>query len=489
MKSHFKSIEYWILLIYGMFLGLYTLSYSQNEDMGIFLTETSLIARGSGLYSQIFEVKDPLFLWMGGASNWLFGLRGPYLVDGIFVMASPLVVYLFSQSLKISKTWSVIAAIAFSGSLSGIYFQSLRSGTAALVLIICALWACQKKNWILCGVLAALVIGFKMAYAPALAGVGVYVMAQLKIKPLVHSAFGFIATISSIMIVMMIRGELGGYVQMVELNFHYRKIFPSAIGFQPGVAGHINVINSFGSNFKYLLLALACVLLTCKNYLANKELLIGAVALLMTFVGCIFFLLSSAMWSHHLQPLCLVLLVVVLMVGQYIDNSQGSNSIADRALSIIVVIILVGTFNVTGWKFPMKPQMQVSNWLNPTWIKPAEISFLEKNNSKLTMDRTFARLGPNDDNGLGGFISTDWKLVCRHYAQYGHETPAIVNEISKCISSKPNYVFISPGFLALERLSGTYNQLKTDAMRSITQNFKCVGINERPGSQFCTRTN
>jgi len=181
------------------------------------------------------------------------------------------------------------------------------------------------------------------------------------------------------------------------------------------------------------------------------------------------------------------LLVVVLLTGQYLDNSQGSNSIADRALSVVAVIILFGTFSVTGWKIPMKPQTQISNWFSPTWVKPAEISFLKRYDSKLTMDRTFARLGPNDDNGLGGFISTDWKLVCRHYAQYGHETPAIVNEISKCISSKPNYVFISPGFLALERLSGTYDELKTRAMRSLSQNFECVGINERPGAQFCTR--
>ena len=79
-------------------------------------------------------------------------------------------------------------------------------------------------------------------------------------------------------------------------------------------------------------------------------------------------------------------------------------------------------------------------------------------------------------------------MVCRDYGQYGYETEEMVRKIIGCIANRPNYVFISPGFYALERVSGTYSNLKSLVSVTLKNNFECVEIEQRPGSKFCTRT-
>jgi hypothetical protein len=179
--------------------------------------------------------------------------------------------------------------------------------------------------------------------------------------------------------------------------------------------------------------------------------------------------------------------MIILLCGKFSDVSKNRRTETDRTLVVVVLILLFGSFSVTGWRFPMHSQIPVSQWFKPAWVKPAEIKYLEEIKTNLKMKKEFARLGPNDDNGLAGFMDDDWRLVCRHYAQYGHETVAIVDEIVNCISKKPNYVFVSPGFLSLERLNGTYAKLKNDASQALIRNFKCYPIDERPGAQFCIR--
>ncbi len=477
------------LLFIGLYVGFFTLIYSQNEDMGIFLSETSLIAKGQSVYSEIFEVKDPLFLWLGGLANHLLGLKGPYLLDVFFVILAPLVAYNFSKAIKLSTTWASIVAITFCGSLAGTYYQTLRTGSIALVLVVASLAFVFKRKWIISGICCVLVVGFKMAYAPLLIGVFFFLIASpQRIKAVRSFSLGASATSSLIIAILWWRGELNGFIDMVKLNFHYREVFPTVVGFKPGVMGHVDVINANASSFGWLIVGLlflsaACFALVRKN---RQEMIIS-VALLLTFGGVVLFLLSSAMWVHHLQPLSIVALSTSALVGK-INSIHEPNKSRPIGISVLAAFLFFMTLNTTGWKLPVKPSTPVAMWLAPRWNPPPEIEYLELNASEIVMKKTFARLGPNDDMGLAAFLPKDWHLSCRDYAHYGHETEKLVEDIVICLRTKPNYVLVSPGFLPMVRMSGTYEQLKTSATEVLSMYFKCVPIIQRPGAQFCTRT-
>ena len=476
------------LLLLGLYVGFFTLIYSQNEDMGIFLSETSLIAKGHGVYSEIFEVKDPLFLWLGGLTNYLFGLRGPYLMDVFFVVLAPIAAYNFSRTIKLSPIWSSIVAITFCGSLTGTYYQTLRTGTIALVLIVVTLTFSYKRKWISSGIVCVLVVGFKMAYAPLLIGTIFYlIFSPDKKRALRDFTFGVTSTLSLILLVLWWRGEFPGFIDMIKLNFHYREIFPKVVGFRPGIKGHIGVIDAYSSSFGWLIvgllfLAIACLVLARRN---REEIAVN-ISLLLTFAGVIGFLLTSAMWVHHLQPLSIVALTTSALIGK-IFSGHSINKMTQTVVLIFSVFLFFVTLNTTGWKLPVKPSTPVALWLVPHWSIPPEIKFLDLNAANIVMDKNFARLGPNDDLGLAAFLPKEWHLSCRDYAHYGHETEKLVTAIVTCLRTKPNYVLVSPGFLPLLRNSGTYERLKASATDVLSKYFTCVPINERPGAQFCSR--
>jgi hypothetical protein len=476
------------LLLLGLYVGFFTLIYSQNEDMGIFLSETSLIAKGHGVYSEIFEVKDPLFLWLGGLTNYLFGLKGPYLVDVFFVAISPLVAYNFARIMKLSPTWASIVAVTFCGSLAGTYYQTLRTGTIALVLVVVNLTFVYKRKWITSGVFCVLVVGFKMAYAPLLIGVFFFLITSpQRIKAVRNFSLAASATSSLIIAILWWRGELNGFIDMVKLNFHYREVFPAVVGFRPGMMGHVDVINANASSFIWLILGIlflsvACFALTRKS---RDEFMVSA-SLLITFVGVVIFLLTSAMWVHHLQPLSIIALCTSALVGK-IFSIHVPNMTKPVWVSVLAAFLFLMTLNTTGWKLPVKPSSPVAMWLAPHWNIPPEIEYLKLNASEIVMKKTFARLGPNDDLGLAAFLPKDWQLSCRDYAHYGHETEELVTDIIACLRTKPNYVLVSPGFLPLVRLSGTYEQLKSSSTDVLSTYFKCVPIMQRSGAQFCSR--
>jgi len=483
-----KNIEIITLSFFGLILGCFTLSYSQNEDMGIFISENALLSRGYGLYSQIFELKDPLFLWSGGLTTWLFGIQGPFLLDATFVAASPLIAYGYARALKISKLWSTIAAIGFSGSLTGAYFQTLRTGTIALILILGALWAVHNKKMYLSGVLVVAVIGFKMSFVPCLLGFVVYVLVGRKeVKNLLKFAAGITISLFTVLGILVVRGEFSGYIEMIRVNFHYRNVYPSVIGFEQGITGHIKTINLYGSSFYFLILAAILMTAILIQRIRNKDHVFEGSILLLTFMGPILVLLSSAMWSHHLQILSICIYVMILTLGLYQRDFQSNESAGVRVVSSLLIVASFAAINATGWRLPLRPTTALSEVVNPNWIEPSEVKFIRARATTFRVEKKFARLGPNDDYGLLGFMPTEWKLSCRYYSQYGHETEEMIGEIIRCISSEPNYVFISPGFFALERASGTYKNLKIQAEKVLNENFRCVAIEDRLGAQFCTR--
>jgi len=487
-KNLTHDIEVIVLGCFGVMLGLFTLSYSQNEDMGIFISENALLSRGYGLYSQIFELKDPLFLWSGGLTTWMFGLRGPFLLDAAFVTIAPLVAYGYARSLKISRAWSTIAAVGFSGSLTGVYFTTLRTGTIALVLIVCALWSTQNKKMFLGGALIVAVIGFKMSFIPCLLGLMVYIFASRKeLKNLITFALGISSSLITVVGILIIRGEFSGFVEMIQVNFHYRSVYPRVIGFTPGINGHIQTINTYGSSFNYLVFTLILLVTILAQRLKNKLHQLEASVLVVTFAGPIIVLLSSAMWSHHLQILSICVYVLILMIGMYLQDFGISRNVIVRLISSLLILTLFMALNVTGWRLPLRPATALVDVINPKWIDPSENKFVSEHPTMFRLEKKFARLGPNDDNGLMGFLPKEWHLSCRYYSQYGHETESMVNEIINCIATKPNYLFISPGFFALERVSGTYKKLKSRVEITLKRNFKCVAIVDREGAQFCTR--
>jgi hypothetical protein len=102
----------WLILL-GFIVAVLRVSFSQAEDMGIFLTVSGMVAHGYHLYSQIFDIKDPLFFYASAISMKIFGIRGPFVLDACLVILSAPIAYVLGILFRVRKWIAFTVAIFF----------------------------------------------------------------------------------------------------------------------------------------------------------------------------------------------------------------------------------------------------------------------------------------------------------------------------------------------------------------------------------------
>jgi hypothetical protein len=487
LKKSFLKFDQMVILLFGigLYFAIFTLTYLQWEDMGQFLSETAVLARGQNLYRDIFEIKDPLFFVTSTLSTLLIGRSGPYIVDAIAVALAAPIAYVALKSLSIDKFKSAVGAVLFVGTLSGAYFQSFRTGTVCLVLILCSIIAVNNGRLFTTGVIFAAVFGLKMPYIPFLVCPFVLGLKYLKTKwNFLRLISGFLSTILVIAGVLHMRGELIPYFEMVRINFKYREMYPAIVGFNQGISGYIDAVNRNGSSATLLILVTICSwLLVLTSNTRKNWYVISSLAMLQLSV--LFVIFTTAMWVHHLQMLCLFGFATYALAF-----TTTSRSLQKYPIYGLLVLVLIGiNFQTVGFRIPIKPQQPIADVIQPKWITPPEATYVIRyvNNSKKTI--YFARLGPNDDLGLVSFLPNNWKLACPEYVQGGLEDVKWISKITACMTEKPEIIFVSPGFFSLTRPAGYYELLKSEAKKVLVDHYFCFSLPERPGAEICEKKN
>jgi hypothetical protein len=242
-SNHF--LIYLSIILITTYVGFSRLEYSQAEDMGLFLSVFGFISKGSTLYSDIFEIKDPLFLLSGGYLLKLFGPEAPFLFDIILFIFCGIFSYKLGQRLNFSKLNSYLASTVLTLTLSGQFYQSMRSTLFAITLILLALLFATERKVILSGIVIALVGGFKMPYLLVCCTVLPIIYEEKnRNKLLAGLIFGFLIGCLFIVGILIYRNELLPYLSMVEENFRYASIYQKVIGFETGIPGHAATIKN-----------------------------------------------------------------------------------------------------------------------------------------------------------------------------------------------------------------------------------------------------
>jgi hypothetical protein len=482
-----RGIPWVSLLLIGALLSIFSLSYSQYEDMGFFLSLAATISQGHSLYTGFFDIKDPLFMAIVSLAYWAFGPVGPYLVDAIAVLFAPLVGYMSARKFGLGHVYSFGAAILFAGSLAGDYFQSLRTTAVALVLLLSSIYLLKSTRYALTGVVLAIVLGYKFAYLPIVAAVILLVFAisylekRWEILGKLFLALGF--TFTFILLALHLRGEFPGYLEMMTMNFEYRGSGPAIMGQDGSLPGRFESIFRFGSNPVVLafasLLPLGIALLERKRV---PQLVFPIVQLAILSSSVFGFIFLSVMWVHHLQVTSLIMwsgYVSLVLLIQELHSSRP------WVVGVSVVLIF-SAMSSTGFSLKLTPKTDLPNLVNPSWIIPPEASYIQNRGWPSTEIR-YAKLGPNDELGLAAFLPENWSLGCPYYAQVGTESVEIVSKISHCIVNDVDAVILTPGFFSLERDLGTYSSLKEMVRKNLIDHYICEPVIERPGSEICIR--
>jgi len=481
------SLIYLSIILIASYVGLSRLEYSQSEDMGIFLSIFGFLSKGSSLYSGIFDIKDPLFLLSGGYLFKLFGPEAPYLLDIILFIFCGIISYKLAQRLSFSNLNSYVASIVLILTLSGQFYNSMRSTLFAITLILLAILFSAERKLIFSGITIAIVGGFKMPYLLVCCTVLPIIYAEKnKTQILLRLILGFLIGCSFIIGILIYRNELVPYLSMAQENFRYAAIYQKVVGFQTGIPGHIETIKG-NTGIKVWILFFISYFFVLLNF---KKLLKTSKELILLPSLVIIFLLLSALWPHHFQIMGLFAWAIFLLGFNTFERHFNKNqplNIKNQISLFPILFFMILAISASGLSFKLKPKMAFENIINNNWSMAPEIYALDSAYIKHARAQTFARLGANEDMGFGAFISDKWTLSCPRIGQYGHESNEVVNEMIECIKNKPNYVVISSVFFDLNRNFGTYNYFRDETKKILHANFTCQNIPNWGKGQICIR--
>lgn len=502
-KDLIFSIGIWLS---SLVVGFTRISYSQAEDIGIFLSIFGFVANGEHLYSGIFDIKDPLFLLSGAALVKIFGPQSPFFLDVFLISIAGPAAFHAARSMKFNLLPSLIASLIFVLTLTGGFYGSIRSTLFASVLIILALDLSVKQRYFWSGLMVSFVGGFKMPYLLVCIPVVLFIFTGKSIsRAFKRMTLGFLMGCVTIGALLLIRGEFFGYMRMVAENFSYRDSYMEIIGRTPGIRGHLETMYAVGAYPQILiLLALIVCILAFKELKLNSKTYILAMMLLALLT--LVYLLLTAMWGHHFQILSLYAWSITLLIfellrqpmkpsiemGGFLHSKVYKPTTLKNIFcgALRVATLVIGTLLIFGASktvFDIKPKMSIDQILNHQWVEAPEIRALNEAYEEFGGQKSFSRLGANEDSGFGLFINKDWKLACPRTAQYGQESLRTVESILECIKLEPNYVVASPVFYSLNRFSGTYNSFRKRMIGILDDEYSCQPVKDWTGSKICIR--
>jgi hypothetical protein len=480
------------LLMAGAFISAMSVYFTQAEDMGIFLTVSGFVAKGYKLYVETFEIKDPIFFYSASGMMKLFGLRGAFLIDIFLISISPILSYLALRNLDFKKQVSFVSSILFTLALCGTYYEPFRTQILGIILFITAVSISGKKNFYV-GILLAMILFTKLnmvVFYPVVILI-ICLKDQKWPKELFKVGLGFLLFSLMFIGLMQTRGEFGPYLKMVYSNLNYARIYQSVVGLPEGLIGHFKIWNSTNQSLTYFAISLISLTIALKsaNWKSLSKLQISSVI----SINCtsVLFLGLTGLWIHHLQILSISTLINFAVILQFLFSELNQNhnetNLKKRTLRIkqqkedaqikllFLVVALLSTVNYAGMQIPTKPQMNLNQWIKPSWIVPPEIKALEsiqdKGNSKISI----SRLGMNDDLGYGAFLDAKkFEYKCGRNYIVGFEDKEVLNSFLSCINKEVEILTIGPMFENIVRSSGNYNWFKSEANRLLNESFVCT---------------
>jgi hypothetical protein len=423
-----------------------------------------------------------------------FGIEGAFYLDVILTSLVLPISFLILRELGINRLGATLSSIVFLLTLTGQFGEPIRTQLLAIFLTLVAIYLGLKSHWIASGAITTLVFFSKLPIViiPGLVILAICFLSG-KLKELYKYFTAIVITFLGFFLLMIIRGEFKGYLEMLAENFRYASTYQGIIGQAPGVQGHFLAWNGENQRALIFFIVLFYIIAIFRGNLRNRLFIVT----ISVNIGVATFLLFTAMWPHHLQILSLsVLFNLATMIHVFETlNTQDRSKVQDdkRFLfkplsqkSIHILIFLSILFPVvSGAQISAVPQMSMQSWNNPRWIMPPELRMLQAvdNNSKQI---EFARLGVNDDLAFGAFLENNFKMVCMRHGLTGAESLTSMDKYLTCLRDKPNVILIAPFYSALKSRQGNYQYYYLESQKILQSYFQCEKW-ENSEYQLCKR--
>ena len=453
----------------------------RSDDRGIFVSVAERLLAGDILYSEVYDNKEPLFLYFVAVQRAL-GAIGELAAEAMLIGSCALLVYFVAVRLYSRRTAVAISFVALPLVVTGEFYVPGATYLPAICLTLAVFAACFHHRPALGGALLATLLFTKLILVPvAFAASACVLLPRRRVSDVVALTIGAGGACVLILAVLLTRGELWPFIDTLKLNVSYAQggLVAGAKGVA-ALAAHIQRVVSvnFVGELAAIGAAIMLVVITrSPSSHARQSAPVIANAGVWTLFASLFVLAVTGLWPQHNQILYIPAIFAMLGLGAFLDTAYGRARLAALGFVVLMAYLLAG---IPG------PKSYVAHLADFTRAY-SSLSALPPESSRLLSSGpagTYARIGRNDDLGHA-FGTGAWKLQCARFHQYEFESEALLAKVFDCASRAPTLLIgtnFRPDFGAHAR--APWNGFVARVERLVSESYAC---DARSGLRICKR--
>jgi hypothetical protein len=480
----------WLIFASGAYAALLVVIRgrpSLKSDAGIFLSVAGRLLDGDRLYVDVLDNKDPLFYYSHAAALAIGDWRAPFLLDVVWLAIAAGSTLLLLRAIGASRLAAAVGFVCLPLLLTGAWYLAGYSMLAALSLAPLIAWLWIRGSFALAGGLLCVGLLFKVNLALVLISAPVaFLLLGVPAGPArsqaARAAAGFGAVLAAGAAILVLRGELYGYLETVIDNVAYSRDVLVETGRRTGILGHVSAAaNAVGSPWERTAVASAFLLagvLAVRTLRARPPGSPGrrgdpairtlAALFLCTTVATAATLALTAVWPHHLQMLAYPGFLLIAFLAMVIGGSSPGlpKGVAACASAGLVTVLLGATAGYPA------PRGSISTWLGSGRSDTADLlARAAEDRFPRLKGTTFAHLGQNDEQAVGAFLDKEYVLACPTIAQYVYSPE--LSGVSRCIrDEQPQLLLVTPSFRPRTRAPAEWNRLVAHGSHLLSEEYE-----------------
>jgi hypothetical protein len=416
-------------------------------DPGVWLSVGARLLDGDRLYADVFDNKDPLFFYSYAVALGIGGVRGPFVLEALWLAVGTLGMALALRSLRVGALAMVAGAAVYPFALTAAWYVPGATMVPALALAPFVLWAWVRGSPFWAGVLVVASMLLKL-------NLGLVVVAPLVVlfafdervvrrRRALQALAGAGATLLLAALVLGVRGELGPYLDTIVYNVHYS----DAAIHGGGVRVHLEIVREFfAASGKWQLpaaeLATATLLVVAAVdwfRLGRSFRRLSAIAL-MTLGAALVTLAATAIFGAHLQLLAYPAALGTATLVVALKDHWKPLGIAAAAACVLFAAW-------SSLKQEDLSRLSLRTWTTEPVSTPGLALESTRARSFPEAGRvTYAVFGRNTEDGHAAFVH-DMDLRCRYFVQYPFYRDGQLGETLDCArQAAPMLILVTTSF-------------------------------------------
>lgn len=450
-------------------------------DYGFFTAIAERMRAGDMLYVEVWDNKDPfVFFFLAAARNiGPNGVIGAWLLELAWVVMAAIAIFVIARRTKIQSTLAAFTAFVLAPIvILGMPYFMGSTHLPAVGLLLAAVALIYSDRPLLAGIAIGVLLFFKLVMVPiAIVTVAAAIFANRKKPAIAPFLGGFLGTLATISILLLIRGELIAFVDTQVHNILYSQspiVSAEQTGLVQKIGQHIVIL--INSHIAGVILTTAIIGLIAIPYLAaNKDRWPQLPGLWWTtaaaFVMAGGTIAVTGKWFHHAEIFAVSSTLALVLLTGWLANQRETKTIVAAIAAAVVTYPLAATPPPAHFTSAFTDISQ--RWSEATTIDPLTRVLLDREPSSV------AFIGESVPQASG---LEDWTIACRHVAQRPFNPEEVFTETLECLPDAETIVITKE--LTPDPAFPAYTDFTQGVEDLVTQQFTCE---QAETFRICTR--